>query len=117
MIRLLVSDIDGTLVTRDKQLTPAAHAAADRLAAAGVALALTSSRPPHGIEVFARALDLTTPRGAFNGAVITDPAGKILSSRLLPADVARMVLGSSPRRGNSAMAFHANRMADPRSRW
>ena len=92
MIRLLVSDIDGTLVTRDKQLTPAAHEAARQLSAAGVALALTSSRPPHGIEVFARALDLTTPRGAFNGAVITDPAGRILSSRLVPPDVARTVL-------------------------
>ncbi len=93
MIRLLVSDIDGTLVTRDKRLTPATYEAADRLAKAGVALALTSSRPPHGIEVFASALKLTTPRGAFNGAVITGPAGEILSQRLVPPDVAREVLG------------------------
>ena len=92
MIRLLVSDIDGTLVTRDKQLTPATHEAARRLSAAGVALALTSSRPPHGVDVFANALRLTTPRAAFNGAVITDPAGRILSSRLLTRDVARIVL-------------------------
>ena len=49
MVRLLVSDIDGTLVTKDKHLTQAAHDAADRLAKAGIALALTSSRPPHGI--------------------------------------------------------------------
>ena len=92
MVRLLVSDIDGTLVTKDKHLTEAAHQAARRLAEAGVALALTSSRPPHGIEVFARALDLQTPRGAFNGAVITAPDGTILSSRLLDPDVARHVL-------------------------
>jgi Cof subfamily protein (haloacid dehalogenase superfamily) len=91
VIRLLVSDIDGTLVTRDKRLTPATHEAARHLAQAGVALALTSSRPPHGIEVFARALDLTTPRGAFNGAVITGPNGEILSSHLVPPDVAREV--------------------------
>ena len=57
-----------------------------------MALALTSSRPPHGIEVFARALDLTTPRGAFNGAVITDQGGNILSSRLLPEGVARIAI-------------------------
>ncbi len=92
MIRLLVSDIDGTLVTRDKQLTPATHDAARLLAQAGVALALTSSRPPHGIELFARALNLTTPRGAFNGAVITAPDGKILSSHFLPRDVARDII-------------------------
>ena len=63
VIGLLVSDIDGTLVTKDKHLTDGAIDAAARLAKAGVALALTSSRPPHGIEVFARALHLTnSPR-------------------------------------------------------
>ncbi len=92
MIRLLVSDIDGTLVTRDKQLTEATRQAAQRLARAGVALALTSSRPPHGIEVFARTLELSTPRGAFNGAVITGADGEVLSSRLLPPEVARAVV-------------------------
>ena len=92
MIRLLVSDIDGTLVTRDKQLTQATRDAAQRLSQAGIKLALTSSRPPHGIELFARALALDTPRGAFNGAVITGPDGTVLSSRLLQADIARIVV-------------------------
>ena len=92
MIRLLVSDIDGTLVTKDKHLTDGAHDAAKSLAKAGVALALTSSRPPHGIEVFARALNLQTPRGAFNGAVITGPDGEILSQRLLDPAMAREAL-------------------------
>ncbi len=92
MVRLLVSDIDGTLVTKDKHLTDGARHAAAQLAEAGVLLALTSSRPPHGIEVFARALDLQTPRGAFNGAVITSPDGAVLSSRLLDPKVVQEVL-------------------------
>jgi Cof subfamily protein (haloacid dehalogenase superfamily) len=92
VIRLLVSDIDGTLVTRDKQLTNATRDAAQRLSAAGIALALTSSRPPRGIEIFARALDLKTPRGAFNGAVITGPDGAVLFSCLLPPEMARAVV-------------------------
>jgi hydroxymethylpyrimidine pyrophosphatase-like HAD family hydrolase len=46
-IRLLISDVDGTLVTNDKVLTPAAIAAAKGLREAGIALAITSSRPPH----------------------------------------------------------------------
>ena len=92
MVRLLVSDIDGTLVTKDKRLTDGAMHAAANLAQAGIALALTSSRPPQGIEVFARALHLQTPRGAFNGGVITDPAGHVLSSHLIDASVAAEVL-------------------------
>jgi len=92
VVRLLVSDIDGTLVTKDKHLTPPTHAAAAKLAEAGIALALTSSRPPHGIEIFARALKLNTPRAAFNGAVITSADGEVLASHFLPADTAREIL-------------------------
>jgi Cof subfamily protein (haloacid dehalogenase superfamily) len=92
MVRLLVSDIDGTLVTKDKHLTDATLDAAARLAQAGIALALTSSRPPHGIEIFARALHLTTPRAAFNGAVITDPAGATLAAHYLDEATARETL-------------------------
>ena len=92
MIRLLVSDIDGTLVTRDKRLTEAVMQAARALADGGVALALTSSRPPCGIEVFAQPLGLRTPRGAFNGAVLTGPDGEVLSAKLLDAATAREAL-------------------------
>jgi hydroxymethylpyrimidine pyrophosphatase-like HAD family hydrolase len=49
MIRLLVSDIDGTLVRTDKSLAPATVAAARKLVAAGVPMSLISARPPSGI--------------------------------------------------------------------
>ena len=48
-LRLLVSDIDGTLVTPDKSLTLAALDAAGKLDAAGVGLTLVSSRPARGM--------------------------------------------------------------------
>jgi Cof subfamily protein (haloacid dehalogenase superfamily) len=92
MIRLLVSDIDGTLVTKDKRLTPAARQAAQHLADAGIALALTSSRPPRGVALFANELGLQTPRAGFNGGTITDASGNVLESLTLPADVARQAL-------------------------
>jgi Cof subfamily protein (haloacid dehalogenase superfamily) len=92
VVRLLVSDIDGTLVTKDKRLTEATHEAVGKLARAGIALALTSSRPPHGIEVFAAALKLNTPRAAFNGAVIVSPDGQVLSGHFLQAETAGEVL-------------------------
>ncbi len=92
MIRLLVSDIDGTLVTKDKELTAQVRTAAGLLDQHGVKLVLVSSRPPHGVALFADALRLQTPRAAFNGGVFTDAAGEVLRAELLDAAVAREAL-------------------------
>ena len=45
-IRLVLSDVDGTLVTSDKRLTDATVDAVARLRKAGIAFAVTSGRPP-----------------------------------------------------------------------
>lgn len=83
MIKLLVSDIDGTLVTKDKVLTEAVHAAAASLSKAGIKLVLVSSRPPRGVALFADALGLDTPRAAFNGGVFSAPDGTVLQAHLM----------------------------------
>ena len=88
-IRLLISDIDGTLAVSGQSLTPATVAAAGRLRAAGIRLALTSARPPQGLEMFASALELDTPRGAFNGGTITGADGTVLEARFVPEQIAR----------------------------
>ena len=48
-IRLVLSDVDGTLVTQAKELTPRAIEAVRRLGEAGIMFALTSGRPPRGM--------------------------------------------------------------------
>lgn len=89
-IRLVVSDIDGTLVRKDKSLGDAVIAAAGRLAAAGIPLSLISARPPSGMLWIARKLCLTAPIGAFNGGTIVGGDGTILSAdRLDPGCAAR----------------------------
>ena len=50
-IRLLLAYVDGTLVTQDKVLTEAAKQAARELHDAGIALAITSGRPPRGMSM------------------------------------------------------------------
>ncbi len=90
--RLLVADVDGTLVTDDKRLTTAAVEAAGRLRDAGIALALTSSRPPHGLEAFAKPLGLETPRGAFNGGMLIGADGSILQQMLLAEATVRQAI-------------------------
>ena len=50
-IQLVISDVDGTLITPDRELRPATIGAVDHLRDAGIAFAVVSGRPPRGIEM------------------------------------------------------------------
>jgi Cof subfamily protein (haloacid dehalogenase superfamily) len=85
-IRLLVSDIDGTLVTSDKRLTDCTADAVQRLHAAGIQFAMTSSRPPPGLAMYAAPLGVTTPLGAYNGGQFCEPTTlRVIDERAIPA--------------------------------
>ena len=66
-ISLVLADVDGTLVTADKVLTPRARAAVKALERAGIAFAITSGRPPRGMAMLIDPLALETPIAGFNG--------------------------------------------------
>jgi Cof subfamily protein (haloacid dehalogenase superfamily) len=87
VIRLVVTDIDGTLVREDRTLSPATIAAAGRLRAAGIALALVSSRPPRGLDVLLEPLGIDTPRAGFNGGSVLGPDHRVLAERVIDRDV------------------------------
>jgi Cof subfamily protein (haloacid dehalogenase superfamily) len=91
-IRLVLADVDGTLVTQEKVLTPAAMAAARDLRRAGVTLAITSGRPPRGMKMLVEPLDLETPVAGFNGGVYAEPDMTVIESHTLDASVARAAL-------------------------
>jgi Cof subfamily protein (haloacid dehalogenase superfamily) len=91
-IRLLVSDIDGTLVRNDKTLAPATTKAFARLRAAGVQATLISARPPSGMLALAGALDIQGPLGAFNGGTILRGDGTIEGAHRLDPAVVRKTL-------------------------
>src|SRR2546423_15089247 len=74
MIKLVLADVDGTLVTHEKVLTTRAIASVKALAAAGIAFAITSGRPPRGMQMFAEPLQLTTPLAAFKRGRFFPPA-------------------------------------------
>ena len=87
---LFVSDIDGTLVTPDKQLTAAAIQAVVSLKAADVPFSVVSSRPPRGMAKVVAALGVTMPFAAFNGGNIVDPTlGLLQAHRLAPGSAAK----------------------------
>jgi Cof subfamily protein (haloacid dehalogenase superfamily) len=83
-IALVVSDVDGTLLTRDKLLTDGAKAAARRLHDAGIGFTLTSSRPTIGMRFLIEPLSITLPVGAFNGSCIVDPQMHPIEQHLIP---------------------------------
>jgi Cof subfamily protein (haloacid dehalogenase superfamily) len=91
-IRLVLSDVDGTLVTNDKVLTPAVIAAAQALRAAGIGLALTSSRPPFGMGMLIEPLGLDLPLAGCNGAVLFEPDGTVIETNLIAPDAAAKVV-------------------------
>jgi Cof subfamily protein (haloacid dehalogenase superfamily) len=83
-IRLFLADVDGTLVTQDKVLTGRAVAAVQSLRQAGVLFALTSGRPPRGMEMLVEPLDIDTPIAAFNGGLMVDRGLQVLEQHALP---------------------------------
>ena len=87
-IRLLLADVDGTLVTPDKVLTESAKEAARALRDAGILLAITSGRPPRGMEVLIEPLALRTPIAGFNGGVLANPDLSTIESHVLDPRVA-----------------------------
>jgi Cof subfamily protein (haloacid dehalogenase superfamily) len=87
-ISLLLADVDGTLVTREKLLTERALAAVKSMRAHGIRFAITSGRPPKGMSMLFDALDLDTPISGFNGGMIVRRDLSIVEARNLPKDVA-----------------------------
>jgi HAD superfamily hydrolase (TIGR01484 family) len=70
-IRLVVADVDGTLVTQEKVLTAKTKEAVSKLTAAGIAFAITSGRRPRGMQMVIKDVNLSTVVAGFNGGVYT----------------------------------------------
>jgi Cof subfamily protein (haloacid dehalogenase superfamily) len=87
-ISLLLSDVDGTLVTRQKVVTPRTQAAVKMLGEAGIAFTVTSSRPPRGLAHLIEPLNLQLPLGGFNGGGLMRPDMSVAESLMLAPEAA-----------------------------
>jgi len=88
-IALVISDVDGTLVTPDKQLTPASTRAAQRLRERGIGFTVVSSRPPAGLRMLVEPLSLRLPMGAFSGGAIVYPDLAVIEQHFVPEPAAQ----------------------------
>src|SRR6202045_5424869 len=92
-IRLVIADVDGTLVTQEKVLTQRAAESVSRLHEAGIQFSITSGRPPRGMAMLIDPLRLTQPLAAFNGGVLIQPDLKtVVDQKFLPAGVPEKVI-------------------------
>ncbi|MDI9471012.1 MAG: HAD family hydrolase [Bacillota bacterium] len=82
-IRLVVSDMDGTLLDRNGEVPPATQAAVSSLRSTGVEFTLVSGRPPYTMYPTAELLDLELPFISYNGGLIMGRDGRALDSRPL----------------------------------
>jgi Cof subfamily protein (haloacid dehalogenase superfamily) len=99
-IRMVIADVDGTLVTQEKVLTKRAAEAVLRLHEAGIQFSVTSGRPPRGMAMLIDPLKLTQPLAAFNGGVLIQPdLTTVVDQRFLPAAVPEKVIEAIEKHG------------------
>jgi Cof subfamily protein (haloacid dehalogenase superfamily) len=106
-VRLVVSDVDGTLVTHDKRLTQGTIDAVKRLREAGVAFVAVSSRPPRGMTMLVEPLKLELFAG-FNGGMIVRPDLTPVEQHLVPPGAARKAAATIAERGIDLWVFADN---------
>lgn len=104
-ISAVVSDVDGTLVTDDKILTARAQRAVAELHTRGIIFAIISSRPPRGVGMLLRPLEITTPVCGFNGGVMAMPDLSVITQHLLLPEVARRAAGLLDKHSVQAWVF------------
>lgn len=117
-VSLVVSDVDGTLVTQAKVLTVRAIAAVERLHRHGIAFSICSSRPPFGLRMMVEPLRLKLPFGGYNAGSIVepDPELTVVEQRLIPPDAAKQAVEMFRRHRVDCWVFTGNQwlIANPR---
>ena len=99
-VRMVIADVDGTLVTQEKVLTERAITAASALREAGIEFSVTSGRPPRGMAMLIEPLKLEQPLAAFNGGVLIQPdLTTVVDQNFLPAGVPEKVIDAIEHHG------------------
>jgi Cof subfamily protein (haloacid dehalogenase superfamily) len=106
-IAAVLADVDGTLVTKKKVVTPRAIEAIEELHRRGVIFAITSGRPPRGMKMLVEPLEMRGPMAAFNGGIIVQPDMTIVDERSVPEDVTPAVIDMIHDHGLEAWIYRA----------
>ncbi|MXV44002.1 Cof-type HAD-IIB family hydrolase [Saccharibacter sp. 17.LH.SD] len=91
-IKLVLSDMDGTILAPDKTLSPATIRAVERLHQAKIPVSLVSARPPRAMLPYVRQLNLMAPCAGFNGGLIFTPDGRTERNVIFSSDIVERIL-------------------------
>jgi Cof subfamily protein (haloacid dehalogenase superfamily) len=104
--RIVVIDVDGTLVGRDRPISARDREAIGRALDAGIVVTLASGRMFPLVETFVRQLGLTAPTICYGGAMIVDPlVVRPLFQRGVPLALSIEVIREARGRGLTARAY------------
>ena len=117
--KLLVLDIDGTLVNNEKKITPKTREALIRANEAGHCVMLASGRPTPGVERFVKELRLEELGGltmTFNGARVQDcRTGKDLYEKKLSPEILPVVYDFAEKYDLGIVTFEQDLTKEPQS--
>jgi Cof subfamily protein (haloacid dehalogenase superfamily) len=98
-IRLVLAEVDGTLLTSSGVLPAGTEHAARRLRDARIELAITSARAPRDMRALIERLRITAPVCAFDGGMLVRPDLSVLEQHALGDEVAGAVISAMERHG------------------
>ncbi|GHO87862.1 Cof-type HAD-IIB family hydrolase [Dictyobacter formicarum] len=93
VVKMIAIDIDGTLLTPQKQISPRTQATIRAAQEAGIIVTLATARRYENSKPFADLLGIQIPLITCDGALILDhPAGIVRHTQLLPAELAQQTV-------------------------
>lgn len=109
-IKLIVTDVDGTLLNSEHGLSERNTAALKAAAAQGIHLVLATGKSPASCASILEQLGVPVYGLYLQGLLTVNAEGKTLSQQTLDPEVARQVITYADERGYSVVAYSGNRL-------
>ena len=106
MERLYISDLDGTLLTPEKTISPRTREAVNRAIAAGEGFSVATARSASTVVEILQGIQLNLPVVLMNGVFLYDiAADRYLDVQTIPREAAQRMLDSIEGRGQKAFVY------------
>ena len=107
-IKLIVSDLDGTLLNSDHMVSARTRRAIEATRRAGIRFTLASGRSYQSMRTWADDLTIDVPIISYQGALITDPLSReSIYKKVFPSELVREVCDFCQQR-HLSLTFYAN---------
>lgn len=119
MIRLIASDLDGTLLNDEHKISEYNKKIISEVRKKGIKFILSTGRPTSAASKFLDDLNIETDMISFNGAMITDRSGKILYEDNLESDIGKELIDIAKKYKVYYQGFLGERwnISDSKSEW